>query len=52
MIATYQNNFISTIIDIRNMYAHSSDKKIKKLTDTDYYAYSVIVNYMGRILFG
>lgn len=43
-------DFISTVIDIRNIYAHCSDKKLKKVEGTDYYAYSVIVNFMVRTL--
>lgn len=42
--------FLTDVINIRNMYAHCSDRKINKLQKVDYYKYSVIINYMIRTL--
>lgn len=43
-------NFLTNVINIRNMYAHCSDRKINKLQNVDYYKYSVIINFMIRNL--
>lgn len=42
--------FLTDVINIRNMYAHCSDRKINKLQKVDYYKYSVIINFMIRTL--